>query len=192
MPKKKEIWKDIIGWEGIYQISNHGRLKSFKRIYTGYILSLKNKTGWYLSTVLEAKNKKSFSIKIHSLVGLYFVDNPMNKPQINHKDLDKQNNYFENLEWATCHENMKHAATINPSFLRGMKYRNQILNPKKVFQYDMNRNFIFMFNNCKEAADGTGVCQRNIHQVAARTEYKPGLTRKQAGGFIWGFENDHN
>lgn len=183
----EEIWKDIEGFEGAYQVSNFGRLKSFKRVKTGRVLSMVNKTGWYLNAVLEY-NGLFKSIKIHSLVALYFLgDKPYDKPEVNHKDSNKQNNHVDNLEWISRRDNMKHAVAADPSFLNAMIYKNQHEKPFPVLQLSLNGDFINKYFNCFEASKATGVCARNIHQVASKTEYKHGLTRKQAGGFIWEF-----
>lgn len=188
---QKEIWKDVVGWKGIYQVSNHGRLKSFKKDKNGYILSIKNSTGWYLNAVLTTFGKFK-SEKLHRLVAKYFIRNPHNKPQVNHKDLNKQNNYYKNLEWATPSENNKHATLHKPWKNNGMINYNQNVKTKIIFQFDLNGVFVDSHKNGAEAAVKSGVCHRNILQVASKTEYKPGKTRKQAGGFIWKFKSKQN
>lgn len=189
MPAKKiEEWQDIEGWEGIYQISSRGRLKSFKVDNNGRVLSTKNKTGWYLAVVLTLKHKKSESYKLHRLVAEAFIPNPLNKPEINHKDGNKQNNNDKNLEWCTHLENMKHSFATGLGSFKEMNYYNMVKKPKPVCQYNLVGRFIAEHAGCQIAANKTGVCARNIHQVATKTEYKPGMTRKQAGGFIWKFK----
>ncbi len=183
----KEIWKGVHGWEGIYQISNHGRLKSFKGDpFSGRVLSNTNKTGDYLRCVL-CFQERTTSISLHRLVAIHFIENPSDKPTVNHKDLNKQNNYFENLEWATYKENNEHAAKIKPQMLTGMINYNKNIRPRTVKQFDLEGKFITSFKTAKIAGIETGVCARNILQVANKTEYKVGKTRKQAGGFIWKF-----
>ncbi len=182
-----EEWKDIINFEGYYQISSFGRLKSFKKHKEGYIMSLTNKTGWYLSVVLCGIDKINESHKIHILVGKYFIPNPENKKYINHKDLNKQNNHKNNLEWNTSSENINHAINLNPNILKGINdyNRNKI---KPINQYSLSGDLIEEHASGKDASLKTKVCERNIFQVASKTEYKPGLTRKQAGGFIWKYK----
>lgn len=114
----KEIWKDIIDFEGYYQISNYGRVKSLKRIITmkngrlrpikERILSPKSKDNDYLF-ILLCKDGNQSPFYIHRLVAIHFIDNPLNKEYVNHKDGDKTNTYYKNLEWATFSENMIHA-----------------------------------------------------------------------------------
>ena len=94
----KEVWKDCKGYEGLYQVSNYGRVWSVKgqRYFTGSV----NNRGYY-ATTLTAKNGKRKTEMIHRLVALAFLNNPNNYPQVNHKDENKLNNCVDNLEWCT-------------------------------------------------------------------------------------------
>lgn len=104
-----EIWKDILGYEGYYQASNLGNIKSLDRVFIqkngiqttkrGKILSPKNDRG-YLRVGL-VKNKKRTMLGVHRLVALAFIKNPFNKEQVHHIDKDKSNN----LMWVSCTEN---------------------------------------------------------------------------------------
>lgn len=184
-----EIWKNVPEFNGIYQISNLGRLKSFKEIKSGRILSNINRQGGYLSVVLQYKGFIRYT-RIHRLVAETFISNPDNKPEVNHIDGNKQNNCVDNLEWVTRKENAAHARKHNPNILRGMNRYNQFIRPKNIRQYSLDEKFIAMFPNSTEAAKFTGVCGRNILQVANATEYKPGRVRHQAGGYVWKFADD--
>lgn len=182
-----EIWVDIRGFEGIYQVSSLGNIKSFKKVNGGKILSNKNSKGGYLSIIL-CKGDKRRCTRVHRLVAESFIPNPYKKPQINHIDGNKQNNNVNNLEWATRRENMAHAMTIKPELTRGINRYNKFIRPKPVQQFSLNGGIISEFPNAKEAAKATGVCARNILQVANHTEHRPGKTRSQAGGFVWRFK----
>lgn len=105
----KEIWKDIPNFEGLYQISNLGRVKSFRQSTkfhkaNEYILkpSLAN-NGYYQVTLYKDTGKKKFLV--HRLVAEAFIPNPENHPQINHMDEDPYNNRADNLEWCTAEYN---------------------------------------------------------------------------------------
>lgn len=181
-----EIWKDVKDFQGVYQISSLGRLKSFKINPNGYITSQKNSKGGYLSVVLISGKKIKYT-RIHRIVAKHFIDNPERKKQVNHINGIKSDNRVENLEWVTPKENVAHAINMNPNILKGINnYNNRRRVP--ILQFTLNGNFIKKFPCGTEASIETGVCERNIYQVAAKTEYKKGLTRKQAGGFIWKYE----
>lgn len=105
-----ETWKDIKGYEGLYQVSNFGRLKTlhYKGSNKEKILKYgKSSNGYLLATLYKEKHKKVY--KIHRLVAKAFISNPENKPQVNHIDGCKQNNNVLNLEWVTCKENIEHS-----------------------------------------------------------------------------------
>ncbi len=112
-----ETWKVIKGYEGLYQISNQGNLRSLDRITkTSYrIRHIKGKTismvignAGYLRSVIY-KNGKQQNISLHRIVAETFILNPLNLPQVNHKDGNKTNNRVENLEWVTPSINWHHA-----------------------------------------------------------------------------------
>lgn len=113
---KTEQWKDISGYEGLYQVSDLGRVKSLKRIakhnYGGNrevpekILSQGNKR--YCKVVFSVKSKH-FTFLVHRLVGIAFIPNPENKPTINHKNGKTKDNRAIMIEWNTIKENANHA-----------------------------------------------------------------------------------
>lgn len=113
-------WRDIEGYEGRYQVSDDGRVwsyKTMKELRTSF-----DKSGYKVLNLY--KDKLYNNCKVHRLVAQTFIPNPDNKPQVNHIDGDKTNNRVENLEWVTCKENMKHARQ------RGL-YRDSELSRRK-------------------------------------------------------------
>ena len=113
-----EIWKDIQGHEGRYQVSNMGRVRSLPRVVNnhtgellvkGKILSQRSDFKGYMRIDLIDNNGKKHYYGVHRLVAMAFIDNPDNKPQINHIDGKKDNNTVDNLEWVTNQENHDHA-----------------------------------------------------------------------------------
>lgn len=104
----KEIWKDILDYEGIYQISSLGRVKSFHRNKSKfYILKpVLSKDGYYIVSL--HKNGKQKTPRLHRLVAQAFIPNPENLPEVNHIDEDKSHNYDSNLEWCTRNYNINY------------------------------------------------------------------------------------
>lgn len=113
----EEIWKPVLGYEGLYEVSSYGRVKSVDRyvkacyekyrLHKGKVLSPAKDRYGYLSVVLSY-NGKHKTITVHILVAQAFIPNPDDLPIINHKDEDKTNNRVENLEWCTAKYNMNY------------------------------------------------------------------------------------
>lgn len=108
-----EMWKDIPGFEGAYQVSNMGRVKSLTRKvwnYTkpGIILRPGAKENGYLHVGLSYGGKREKHAHVHRLVAQVFIPNPNNLPEVNHKNLNKADNRVENLEWCTSKYNKAH------------------------------------------------------------------------------------
>lgn len=108
-----EIWKDIPEYEGVYQISNMGRVFSFPRsgCYGGILSPHADKDG-YLDITLQ-KNGKKRKFRVHRLVALAFIPNdaPMEKPLVNHKNFIRDDNRVENLEWVSTRQNRSYRKT---------------------------------------------------------------------------------
>jgi hypothetical protein len=111
------VWKDIQGYEGLYQVSNAGEVKSLSRIVKNFglrheriLIPLKHNSGY--SAVALSKGAKVTHFLIHRLVAVAFIDNPANRMFINHINGIKTDNRIENLEWVTSSENNIHARRI--------------------------------------------------------------------------------
>lgn len=176
----QEVWKDIKGYEGLYQISNLGRVKSLQKIvnqrrrscYTKEKI-LKPNVLWtnYLYVNLY-KNKKPKHCLIHKMIAIAFIPNPMNKPFVNHIDGNKQNNSIDNLEWVTSSENNLHAIRNS---LR--KYETQ----KKKIKQIKNGIVIAKYNSLTEAHNITGIRIGAISAVLTKRI-------KSSGGYEWEYD----
>lgn len=109
-----EVWKDIKGYEGLYQVSNLGRVRSlnYNKTKTVRTLKLTSNAKGYLQLILH-KNGKISSRKVHRLVAEAFIPNPEELPQVNHKDENKTNNCVDNLEWCTNYYNAWYGTKID-------------------------------------------------------------------------------
>ena len=115
---ENEIWKDVIGYEGLYQVSNLGNVKRIgffsgvnKKYLNNYNLIPMDNGKGYLRIKLT-KNNKSKRVMLHRIIAEAFVDNKLNKPFVNHINSNKKDNNIENLEWCTQSENVKHAVKV--------------------------------------------------------------------------------
>jgi hypothetical protein len=104
----EEVWKEIDGYEGLYQVSSLGKVFSLRNT-KNIKLNLSEKG--YFRVDLWKENKRN-SLRVHRLVAKSFIDNPDNKPQVNHIDGIKTNNNINNLEWSTPSENVRHAISL--------------------------------------------------------------------------------
>lgn len=179
----EEIWKDIKGYEGLYQISNFGNVKSLPKFRVKYhtgeiILKQQNSANGYKQINLY-KNNKHRTEKIHRLVAEAFIPNPENKPEVNHIDGDKTNNYIGNLEWNTRKENGKHAWNIG-------LFKHYSPPPpkqkKKVNQYSLDGKFIRTWNGLVDASRELNISHDGICNCCVGRQ-------KQCGGYIWKHAN---
>lgn len=107
-----EIWKPVVGYEGLYEVSNMGRVK--KLFDEGFMILKCNLSNKYPYNIcgISKKDAKIKTVYTHRLVAEAFIENPENKPQINHKDYNTKNNNVNNLEWVSAKENMNHRSLI--------------------------------------------------------------------------------
>nr|WP_312578233.1 NUMOD4 domain-containing protein [Sedimentibacter sp.] len=165
----QEIWKDVKGYEGLYQVSNLGRIKSIRN---NIILKQRlDKDGYCIINLSNNGMQKHY--RVHRLVAETFITNDNAKPQVNHLDGNKTNNYTSNLEWVTGKENLHHAIR-NGLFTEDM----MICKPRKVNQLDMNGNKLKLFNSLREAQRVLDIAHSNISVACSNPN-------KSAGGYKW-------
>ena len=107
MKNDKQVWKDIKNYEGLYEVSNYGNVRSLKYGKIKYLKPADDGNGYYFVNLSKNGIVKNF--KIHRLVANAFIPNPNNLPQINHKDEDKTNNKANNLEWCNNRYNTRYS-----------------------------------------------------------------------------------
>lgn len=195
--KLPELWVNIKGYEGLYQISNYGQVKSVPRRGTdGRIIKPSFSGSGYLQTHL-CSNGVCKSYLVHRLVALHFIDNPNNYPEVNHKDENKTNNYFENLEFCTRKYNenygtkkLRSVANHNykESALKSAAHHNYKIvaekQAKAVLQFDLNNNFIKRWNSLHDIYRELNYSIGNISRVCNNKLNK-------VYGYIWKFEEDY-
>jgi hypothetical protein len=166
-----EEWRDVVGYEGKYLVSNIGNIKSVKR---DKILTPKKNHDGYLRIQLW-KNNKAVFVSIHRLVAESFIPNHENKPFVNHIDGTKNNNLVENLEWVTQSENVRHA--WNNGFCGGSINGKH---SKAVDQYDLNGNYINTYPSTMEVERQLGIPHSQISNVCKKKK-----NYNTAGGYKW-------
>lgn len=183
----QEVWKDIKGYEGLYQVSSHGRVKSLgndknrkEKILKG-IYNLGYKQVWLSKNGIEKR------YLVHRLVASHFIPNPDNKPQINHINCIRDDNRISNLEWCTQAENNRHELTrINKSeSLKGRYVPKGKANcfSKKVVQFNTNGQFIKLWYCLSDIQRETNIKQPNITTCCQGK-------KETAGGYKWKYVSD--
>ena len=160
----KETWKDIKGYEGLYQVSNFGnvRNKKFK-----ILKPRKNKNGYF--QVNLSKNNKHKNYYIHRLVAIMFLKNEYDYSCINHKDENKLNNNINNLEWCSYSYNNNYGIMKN-------------LCSKAVLQYDKNHNLIKEWNSINEIERNLNIFHGSISKCCQGK-------LKSTGGYVFKYKN---
>lgn len=146
----EEIWRDVVGWEDRYKVSNTGKVYS-------KINNLVKKTAYTNDgheVIMLSKDGKQFGTFVHRLVANAFIPNPDNLPIINHKDENPANNNVDNLEWCTYQYNN----TYNDINIKNAKKSGYI-----VYQYNSNGDLVSEYYSCKNAAKILGVRDSNIN-----------------------------
>lgn len=169
-----EIWKDVIGYEGLYQVSNLGRVKSLPKYHYKNCRILKQtirKRDGRLSVMLVKSGQKNKRITIHRLVAIAFIDNPHELIEINHIDENPKNNVVENLEWCTRKYNMNYGTTPQ---------RLNIKNKRPVIGQNEDRRVEFdaVGYGKKDGYDSSGI----IRSIKLGIRYK---------GLYWRYVNDN-
>lgn len=177
-----EIWKEIEGFDGKYQISNKGNVKSLSKWKNGENLKPGiNKSGYkYVNLVKDGRNK-IVDMRIHRLVAKYFIPNPEKLPEVNHIDGNKLNNNVENLQWCSREYNIRHAFD-NGLILK--RFGNKNPNSKVVLQKDKNGNIIKEWQSVGEIHR---IMNYSINSIVCCCNKKPKY--HTAYGYIWEYKD---
>ncbi|EXZ16572.1 NUMOD4 motif family protein [Bacteroides fragilis str. J-143-4] len=201
---KNEFWKAVEGYEGYYEISNKGRIKSIDRmVKQGGSLRIvrerykKIHIGPYgYPCVTLCKDRKSKSIPVHLLMARNFIPNPLNKPFVDHINTNREDYRIENLRWVTAKENANNPLTLKhckeKTYISDVSLRANITKrkkqtktaPKPVFQFDKNGNFINGYESSREAQRHTGIHASSIRDACIGKRYS-------SGGFLWSYSKDN-
>lgn len=193
----EEIWKDIIGWEGIYKISNLGRILCCSRkLKNNHVVGSKIKVlklsnnGYYKTSFYDAYTGRVKNVTLHRLLAETFIPNPENKPCIDHINGDSTDNRLSNLRWCTHKENSNNPICVqrkrieckiaqnNPKTL--IKKINSS-HKKKILKYSLNGEYMEEYSSLHEAAKIHNVSFCNLSACCHNK-------RNNCGGFIWKFK----
>lgn len=171
-----EVWKDIAGYEGLYQVSNLGRVKSLPKMCgvrqdNGRILKPFSSKDGYLVATLSFNNKMKH-FQVHRLVAEAFIPNPEQLPCINHKDLCVTNNCVDNLEWCSWVYNNTYEQRAERAAKKNLK---------PILQYDMNGNLIKEWEGGSEIRKVLGYNPTHIYSCCTGK-------RKTSKGYMWKFK----
>ena len=169
-----QIWKDIEGYKGHYQISNYGNVRSLKK--DAFLMKGAYLKGYKIISLWKNGIGKMF--RIHRLVAAAFIPNPENKPCIDHIDGNRTNNHADNLRWVTAKENSNNYNA--PNTYKGKKINK---GGKAVLQYDLEGNFIKEWVTTMEIQRQLNYHRSNISNCCN------GLV-KTAYNYIWRYKNE--
>ena len=181
----EEIFKDIKGYEGLYQISNFGNVKSLNYNHTCKEKLLKQMLqnhGYFCVSLFKPLKR----FQIHRLVAEAFIPNPDNLPQVNHKDEDKANNHVGNLEWCTYKYNINYGS-------RNKRISESLLNhpdkSKKVYQYTLDGKFVKEWESIRECARN-GFDRGDVYSCCRGGRFKNNkwVNVTQHKGYRWSYE----
>lgn len=180
---KEEIWKDIKGYEGSYQVSNLGRVKGLRReVFKRGICTLpesimKQRLSFGYCRICLTQNGMRGYYFVHRLVADAFIPNPENKPEIDHINTVKNDNRIENLQWATKSENAQNPISVKRKYA-SRPIGNKNPNSKIIKQYSIEGQLIKVYHGLREMARETGYSRFFVNQCC-KGKYQ------KAYGYIW-------
>lgn len=184
-----EIWRPVVGYEGVYEVSNKGRVKSLIR-GKGILKPDKHSNGYVSVELFRGKEVKSKRLTIHRLVALAFIPNPNNLPFVNHKDESRDNNCVENLEWITHRDNLlygtasqrriAHTDYSDPKRAEIARANGKAVS-RPVDQFTRSGEYIQSFESAKAASIATGAHHSHLLECCMGK-------LETSGGYIWRYK----
>lgn len=180
----KEVWKAVVGYEGIYEVSNFGRVASLERvnargqIVSSRIKATKPNNRGYIQINLSKDGKQEYRL-LHRIVAEAFIPNPEGLPQVNHKDEDKNNNSANNLEWCTNMYNRHYGTGLERAICNHNYDKIAHKNRKYIAQKDENDRVIAVWHGLLAAAKAVGG-----NKDAIRNSIKCGYRSR---GYYWSY-----
>ncbi len=165
----RETWRAVVGYEGLYEVSNQGRIRRVK------IIEPTKKKHGYMQVSLVDRSGKRKSLRLHRIVAEAFIPNPENKPQVNHKDENPENNRAGNLEWATAEENTNYGSrTARAAAKNGSKTPIVQIEPETLA-------VVAEYPGQSAAARETGIAASCINACLRGKQ-------RHAGGYLWEYK----
>lgn len=184
----KEEWRAVPGYEGLYEVSNMGRVRSLdrdfidkagkRRMFKGKVLKAIIGWGGYYCLVLRKDGKKT-TANIHRIVAIAFLDGYFDGAYVNHKDENKLNNNVGNLEWCTASYNSTYGTARKRLEEKAFRFK------KPVDKYDINGNYICTYESLSEASRLTGIALSRISCCCSNKKW-----HRTAGGYKWKYKTD--
>ena len=179
-----EIWLPISGYEGKYEVSNYGRIRSVTRVDSenhirkGQIMKQKYYRGYARVALRDGKKQKEYLV--HRLVAIAFIPNPNNLPQVNHKDCNTKNNVVSNLEWCDASYNINYADR-NKKVAEALTGRINTGAPKKVNQYTQEGVLVKTYLSAADVERMLGIASSNIIAVCKGRQKTAGKYKDENG-----------
>lgn len=192
--QESEIWKPILGYEGLYEVSNYGNIRScgllrkrmtrWGTMSTYYrkphMMAVSKCSNGYLFVTLSKENKTKEMKLVHRLVDEAFLPNPNNLPCVNHKDESRTNDHVDNLEWCDFSYNQRYGSHSEKNVESSRRGRKDKWRPKYILQYSLDHKLIAVYPSLSDACRQTGSDPKSVWHSIYRSKHK-----RKAKTYYW-------